>query len=1028
MARLQALTANSNLNGTGYVLADSFVTGAVTAGSLLTVGIVTTSATSPVVTSITDDRGNTWSRADNVGNPAGTAAELWYAPNAAAGATTITINTAAPNYVGRHYVFQEFDGIMATSPLDKHQVGYDAGTTHDTAATAVTAYPDELVVSIVGTDNYNASYSAGSGYSGLVHSASGTPGVYRSIAGQYKEIATAAAQTGLFTTAAGCESASVVATFRKAATNVPPDAPTNVAVLPSDSQNDISCDAMFSADYYEFWSSATIGGTYTKISGASTPTVPAFSHTGLTNGTAYYYKVKAVNEHGASGFSSVVSGVPNVGGGGGLYDWHPNGIKPNLTTAYMRSSTRAKMDLWFGYTLTTDGCVPNSRLPGVVKRIKVPDQGFYPDTSRRNGTVSEGQSYAALFKVILSHPDLEVGVFDANGRADLDALYRFYDGHKNAHGFMNWHIYSDNTVGDYNGASDGDFDMAEALVMASLIHGDDGAINYGAEADALIQAIEDWEFVPEDYGTVAHRNLMTNGDGWGFAADNYMPDYSRMAFFMHWEKWLRARGQTDRADRWVRIMDKNFDHIDNYWLSLGYTAGVPDRQTRSYGSLGGVNDMVTYNSVRLGFGWMVMYLWWGADADPRAKEFMDIIANRFKAVFGTGSNVKAPNYPSNLNTHEGYSNATGWGYAGSVSLGQAGNQTFATELFNALLGSSEYNASYFGGGIAAYALCVMSGLMQPFEVPSPDPTLDAPTGITITRLDGALGIAWDTVADATGYEVWQSSTELGVYSLVGSPATTSFTATGLTNTSTYYFKLKATGVDAISEFSAATWGTPIAAPAVTATVAGPTSVFVQCVVVPGAFNTYSVYRSATLNGTYTKLITHQGTMYLDEGLTEGTTYYYKMTAGGPEGPLTPVGVAATPEDPPAVPTGLSVVVSGSAHLTISWDAMPTATSYDVEWKIGAGGTFTFLSGTTGTTFSQSGLTIGTEYFYRVRSVRNGINRSEYSSPDSAVAAEAPAIAGEVWNGTDWVSSGEVWNGSAWIASGEVWNGTDWEPS
>jgi hypothetical protein len=60
-----------------------------------------------------------------------------------------------------------------------------------------------------------------------------------------------------------------------------------------------------------YWSttSGVTKTTGTKITGATSP----YTHTGLTNGTTYYYVVTAVNSYGESSESSQVSGTPTNG-------------------------------------------------------------------------------------------------------------------------------------------------------------------------------------------------------------------------------------------------------------------------------------------------------------------------------------------------------------------------------------------------------------------------------------------------------------------------------------------------------------------------------------------------------------------------------------------------------------------------------------------------------------------------------------------------------------------------------------------
>ncbi len=92
-------------------------------------------------------------------------------------------------------------------------------------------------------------------------------------------------------------------------TPTPPAAPTRVAATPGGNQNIINWNAVSGATSYNiYWSNVTgVNKTNgTKIAGVTSP----YSHTGLTNGTTYYYVVTAENSVGESAESTQVSATP----------------------------------------------------------------------------------------------------------------------------------------------------------------------------------------------------------------------------------------------------------------------------------------------------------------------------------------------------------------------------------------------------------------------------------------------------------------------------------------------------------------------------------------------------------------------------------------------------------------------------------------------------------------------------------------------------------------------------------------------
>ena len=67
----------------------------------------------------------------------------------------------------------------------------------------------------------------------------------------------------------------------------------------------------------------------------------------------------------------------------------------------------------------------------------------------------------------------------------------------------------------------------------------------------------------------------------------------------------------------------------------------------------------------------------------------------------------------------------------------------------------------------------------------------APTGLTATAGNAQIALAWSASLTATSYNVLRSTTSGGPYTTVGTSATTSFTNTGLTNGTIYYYVVAA---------------------------------------------------------------------------------------------------------------------------------------------------------------------------------------------------------------------------------------------
>jgi hypothetical protein len=70
--------------------------------------------------------------------------------------------------------------------------------------------------------------------------------------------------------------------------------------------------------------------------------------------------------------------------------------------------------------------------------------------------------------------------------------------------------------------------------------------------------------------------------------------------------------------------------------------------------------------------------------------------------------------------------------------------------------------------------------------------------------------------------------------------------------------------------------------------------------------------------------------------------------------------------PPAAPTGLAAIAASASQVNLSWLPVSGATEYRILRSTTSGGPYTQIGTTTGTTFSDTGLTCNTGFFYVVR--------------------------------------------------------------
>jgi len=270
----------------------------------------------------------------------------------------------------------------------------------------------------------------------------------------------------------------------------------------------------------------------------------------------------------------------------------------------------------------------------------------------------------------------------------------------------------------------------------------------------------------------------------------------------------------------------------------------------------------------------------------------------------------------------------------------------------------------------------------------------APTGLTATAGNAQVSLSWNASAGATSYNVLRSTTNGGPYTTIATGVTTtSYTDTGLTNGTTYYYVVQAVNTAGTSPNSNQASATPIcaapAAPTGLSATPGNAQVTLNWTASSGAAS-YNVKRSTITGGPYTTVAAGvTTTSYTDTGVTNGTTYYYVVSAvnscgesvNSNEASATPAAAAV-----PAAPTGLTATAGpGAKKISLAWTASSGASSYNVKRSTVSGGPYTTIAtGITTTSYTDMGLISGRTYFYVVSAV-NSAGESANSNQASATA-------------------------------------------
>src|SRR5450631_3423812 len=314
----------------------------------------------------------------------------------------------------------------------------------------------------------------------------------------------------------------------------------------------------------------------------------------------------------------------------------------------------------------------------------------------------------------------------------------------------------------------------------------------------------------------------------------------------------------------------------------------------------------------------------------------------------------------------------------------------------------------------------------------------APQSLAATAGSGSVALSWsapvsDGGAAITGYNVYRGTTSGGESAtpVATNVSTRSFTDAGLTNGTTYYYKVAAVNAVGTSPQSAQAIAMPQlvqatvpAAPAGLVALGGSSSVGLSwsTPVSDGgsAITGYNVFRGTTAGGeSATAVATNvKATSFTDTGLTNATTYYYKVAAVNAVGTSPSSGEASATPQATAPSAPLTLVASGgNASVALSWSAPTTdggsgLTGYNVYRGTSAGGESATAVATNVivTSFTDTAVTNGATYYYKVAAV-NAVGTSPQSNEANATPQQAATVASAPLTLT--ASSGNATAGLSW---------------
>ena len=300
------------------------------------------------------------------------------------------------------------------------------------------------------------------------------------------------------------------------------------------------------------------------------------------------------------------------------------------------------------------------------------------------------------------------------------------------------------------------------------------------------------------------------------------------------------------------------------------------------------------------------------------------------------------------------------------------------------LGASGWD-QYYGYGVPHLSLAI------PKEAPEKVQNVKASS-----KSYNSIKITWNKAAGADGYKIYRASSKSGKYSAiktVTSASTLSYTNTGLTTGKTYYYKVRAyttiNGSKVYGSYSSVVSAKPsLSKPTSKVSSLTYSSNKVTWNKISGASG-YEVYRATSKSGTYSKVktITSGSTLsYTNTGLTTGKTYYYKVRAYRyVSGKKVYSSYSSIVSAKPSLSKPSLYLSAGSKKAYVKWSKISGASGYEIYRASSKNGYYskvkTITSGKT-TSYTNSKLTRGKTYYYKVRAYRYVSGKKVYSSYSS----------------------------------------------
>ncbi len=289
---------------------------------------------------------------------------------------------------------------------------------------------------------------------------------------------------------------------------------------------------------------------------------------------------------------------------------------------------------------------------------------------------------------------------------------------------------------------------------------------------------------------------------------------------------------------------------------------------------------------------------------------------------------------------------------------------------------------------------------DPYTLRLEQSTLAAPAVTAASASYNSIKLKWTGGFGATAFEVYRATASTGTYTKIATLNESSFsdypysyTNTGLATNVAYYYKIKAIRTSpSLGTYSSVVSARAVPSASTTFNVASASysSIKASWSAVSGASG-YELYRSTSSSGTYSRVYAGTALAYTNTSLKTGSAYYYKVrayrTVGSTKvyGPFT---AAKYARPTLGVPTSVRAARASATSIKVTWGGVTGASGYELWRSTSSTGTYALVKTTTSRYYTNTGLSTGKYYYYKVRAYRM-VGSSKVYSAYSAYSAAKP---------------------------------------